>query len=71
MKKEVKRGVMIREWRSQKGLLEATGHQDEAGAWKGISKLSTAEGMGGKSRWEVSTGAQDPGRGMPREPERW
>ena len=50
MKKEVKRGVMIREWRSQKGLLEATGHQDEAGAWKGISKLSTAEDMGRKSQ---------------------
>lgn len=33
---------------SQRGLLEAIGHQDEAGAWKGISKLSTAEGMGRK-----------------------
>lgn len=48
MKKEAKRGVTMRAERSQRGLLEAIGHQHEAGVWRGLSKLSTAKGVARK-----------------------
>lgn len=35
---------------ARRGLLEAIGHQNEAGVWREIAKLSTAKAMGRKSR---------------------
>lgn len=35
---------------ARRGLLEAIHHPNEAGVWREIAKLSTAEGMGRTSR---------------------